>query len=107
MRLTPNDLAVWRRHVREDCDGEFDTTLADQLVAKLMAEVEMLWAERDRAKAETLAQIAAVLEARLDELGRRGPPNAPGYGCVHCRDLEAHSFITYLRGMTATPRQRT
>lgn len=43
-RLTPNDLAAWRRALREDRDGEFDTTLAHQLVAKLMVELEMLWA---------------------------------------------------------------
>ncbi|MFL5270586.1 MAG: hypothetical protein ACJ79E_00745 [Anaeromyxobacteraceae bacterium] len=105
-RLTPNDLVAWRRALRDDRDGEFDTTLAHQLVARLMAELEMLWAERDRSRAELLTQIAATLEVRLKDLGRRGPPNAPGYGCVHCRDSEARSFITYLRAMAATPKQR-
>jgi hypothetical protein len=97
--LTPNDLAAWRRDLRADRDGDFDTTVADQFVAKLMAELEMLWAERDRAKAETVAQVVAVLETRLRDLARLGPPNAPGYGCVHCRDAQAHQFISYLRGM--------
>jgi hypothetical protein len=83
-RLTPDDLTVWRRHVREERDGEFDTTLADQLEAKLMAEVEMLWTERDRARTETLAHAAATLEDRLRDLGRRGPPSAPGYGSRCC-----------------------
>jgi hypothetical protein len=63
-RLAPNDLAVWRRQLSEDRDGDFDTTLADQLVAKLMAEVEVLSAERDHAKAELFVQLSAVLEGR-------------------------------------------
>jgi hypothetical protein len=105
-RLTPNDLETWRRHLREDRDGEFDTTLAHQLVAKLMVEVEVLWRERARTKAEALGQAATALEERLRDLGRRGPPSAPGYGCVYCRDAEARSFITYLRGMVATAKPR-
>jgi hypothetical protein len=105
-RLAPNDLAVWRRQLREDRDGDFDTTLADQLVAKLMAEIELLWDERYHAKAELLAQVTAVLDGRLNDLGRLGPPNASGYGCVHCRDAQAHSFISYLRGMLATGKWR-
>ena len=105
-RLTPNALTVWRRHVRDNRDDEYDTTLADQLVAKLMAEVETLWAERDRTRAEMLAQTAAMLEDRLRDLGRRGPPNAPGYGCVYCRDATAHSFISHLRDVAAAAKPR-
>lgn len=104
-RLTPKEFETWRRQLREDSDGEFDTTLAHQLVAKLMVEVEMLWGERARTRAEALDQAATALEKRLRDLGRRGPPSAPGYGCAMCRDAEARSFITYLRGVanTATP----
>jgi hypothetical protein len=71
--LTPNDLATWRRHLREESDDEFDTTLAHQLVARLMVEVEMLWGERARTMAEVLGQAATTLEERLRDLGRRGP----------------------------------
>jgi hypothetical protein len=105
-RLTPDDLAPWRCALRDGRDGEFDTTLAHQLVTRLMGELEMLWAERGCARAELMAQAAAALEAQLRDLERRGPPNAPGYGCVHCRDSEASSFITYWRGMAAAPEQR-
>ena len=71
-------------------DGDFDTTLADQLVAKLMAEVEVLSAERDHAKAELLVQLSAVLEGRLKDLDRLGP--------------QARWFITYLRGNVTAKR---
>jgi hypothetical protein len=97
-RLTPDDLTAWRRALREADEGKFlDATVAQQRLLELMSEVELLWAERDRSKAELLVQTAAVLEARLADLARRGPPNAPGYGCAMCRDAEARSFISYLR----------
>src|SRR5512142_2831248 len=104
-RLTPDDLAAWRRALPEDGEGKsFDPAVAQQRLLELMAEVELLWAERDRSRAEMLAQAAAVLEARLADLGRRGPPNAPGYGCAMCRDAEARSFISYLRATAAKSR---
>jgi hypothetical protein len=105
-RLTPDDLEAWRRHLREDGDGEFSTTLAHQIVAKLMGEVELLWDERTRTRAEALAHAAAILEGRLKDLERRGPPSAPGHGCAMCRDAEARSFITCLRGMAETAKPR-
>src|SRR5512143_2573358 len=71
-RLTPKEFETWRRQLSEDSDGEFDTTLAHQLVAKLMVEVEMLWGERACTRAEALDQAARALEKRLRDLGRRG-----------------------------------
>lgn len=104
-RLTPDDLAAWRRALRADGERKvFDSAVAQQRLLELMAEVELLWAERGRSRAEMLAQIAAVLETRLTKLGRRGPPNAPGYGCAMCRDAEARSFISYLRATAAKSR---
>jgi hypothetical protein len=87
-RLAPNDLEAWRRHLREDHDGEFDTTLAHQIAAKLMVEVELLWDERARMRAEAFVRAATILEGRLTDLGRRGPHQRP-------RDLSGEVQLTH------------
>jgi hypothetical protein len=51
-RLTPADLAEWRRAIAEEGDGEsLDPTTAQAIAPKLMAEIEALWAEAARVKA--------------------------------------------------------
>jgi hypothetical protein len=57
-RLVPADLAEWRRLLREEGDGEhLDPTLAQVLVPRLMAEVEALWVERERAWLEARPRV--------------------------------------------------
>lgn len=97
-RLTPADLAEWRRQLFEEGDGEWlDPSTAQEIAPRLMAEVEALWAERDAARLEALREAAGLLEGRLAGLARRGPPGADGSGCVHCHDAEARWFATALR----------
>ncbi len=51
-RLTPADLAEWRRQLSEEGDGElYDPTVAQAAMPRLMAELEALWAELERFKA--------------------------------------------------------
>ncbi len=65
-RITPADLAEWRRALAEEGDGEFlDPTTAQAIAPKLMAEIEALWAEAARARAEALRDAGQVLEKRL------------------------------------------
>jgi hypothetical protein len=57
-RLTPADLAEWRRAIAEEGDGEsLDPTTAQAIAPKLMAEIEALWAEAARAKAQVREQF--------------------------------------------------
>ena len=46
----------------------------------------------------TLKHVLALIEDRIRELDRHGPPNAPGYGCVACRDAELHRLVAVLKG---------
>lgn len=97
-RVTLADLSVWRTQLFEEGDGEWlDPSTAQEIAPRLMAEVEALWAERDAARLEALREVAQLLDGRLAELARRGPPGAEGHGCVHCRDSEARRFATALR----------
>lgn len=65
-RLTPADLAEWRRALTEEGDGEFlDPTIAQVIAPKLMAEIEALWAEAARPKGEALRDAAQIAEKRL------------------------------------------
>lgn len=47
-RVTPADLAEWRRLLEEDADEVLDPTVAQQIAPRLMAEVEQLWRELER-----------------------------------------------------------
>jgi hypothetical protein len=52
-RLTPADLAEWRRQLSGEGDGEqLDPTVAQQIAPRLMDEVERLWAEVRRLRGE-------------------------------------------------------
>jgi len=98
LRLLPADLTEWRRALHEEGDGEFlDPTTAQAIAPRLMAEVEALWKERDATRLQAFREVAALLEKRLGDLARRGPPGAEGHGCVHCRDAEARRFVATLR----------
>ncbi len=56
-RVTPADLAEWRRALAEEGDGEYlDPTLAQQIAPRLIAEVELLHAELRRARGEPAAE---------------------------------------------------
>jgi hypothetical protein len=58
-RLTPADLAEWRRQLSEEGDGELhDPTVAQAAMPRLMAEVETLWAELERLRAAAGKQAA-------------------------------------------------
>ncbi len=48
---------------------------------------------------DTLLTVAALIERRIAELDRLGPPNARGYACNACRDGELHRFLGIIRGM--------
>ncbi len=48
---------------------------------------------------ETLLKVASLIERRIAELDRLGPPNAPGYACNACRDGELHRLVGVVRGM--------
>jgi len=52
-RITPADLAEWKRALAEEGDGDFlDPTLAQQIAPRLIAEVELLQAELRQARGE-------------------------------------------------------
>jgi hypothetical protein len=96
--LTPADLADWRHALQEEGDGEFyDPTVAQLVVPRLMAEVEALWADLQMARLGALREAAQLVDRRLAELARRGPPGAEGHGCVHCHDAEARRLALALR----------
>jgi hypothetical protein len=45
----------------------------------------------------TLKHVIALIESRIRELDRHGPPNAPGYGCAACKDAELHRLVAVLK----------
>ncbi|HTT70590.1 MAG TPA: hypothetical protein VMG32_05160 [Anaeromyxobacteraceae bacterium] len=103
-RVTSADLAAWRRALAEEGDGEhLDPTTAQGIAPRLMAEVEVLWGELERARSavrrHTLREAAAVLGRQLEGLARVGSPGMAGHGCSLCHDSEARRFATTLRGM--------
>ena len=53
----------------------------------------------------TLLRIASVIERRIGDLDRLGPPNAPGHACTVCKDGELHRMLGVLRGLADTGRQ--
>ncbi len=98
-RLTPADLASWRRTLEEDGDGKaFDPTVAQYIAPRPMAEVEALWTDLRKARLDALREAAQLVDRRLADLTRRGPPEAEGHGCVHCHDAEARRLALGLRG---------
>jgi hypothetical protein len=98
LRLTPADLASWRRDLDEEGDGEsLDPTTAQVIAPRLMAEVVALWKERDAARVDALREAAQLVDHRLADLARRGPPGAEGHACVHCHDAEARRLAQALR----------
>lgn len=50
---------------------------------------------------ETLLDVASLIERRITELDRLGPPNARGYACNACRDGELHRLLGIIRGMAS------
>ncbi len=49
----------------------------------------------------TLKHVIALIESRIHELDRRGPPNAPGYGCSACKDAELDRLVAVLKEQLA------
>lgn len=47
----------------------------------------------------TLLKVVSVVERRIADLDRLGPPNFPGYACNACRDGELHRLLGILRGL--------
>jgi hypothetical protein len=86
-RLTTGDLQE-RRSLQDEGDGEFsDPTTAQAAMPLLMAEVEALWAERDRMRLAALREVAKLLEKRLGHVGTYGGR------CSSCKDGEARGFL--------------
>jgi hypothetical protein len=54
---------------------------------------------------QTLLKVASVIERRIADLDRLGPPNAPGHGCTVCKDGELHRLLGVLRGLAEAGRQ--
>ena len=52
---------------------------------------------------QTLLRIASVIERRIADLDRLGPPNAPGHACTVCKDGELHRILGVLRGLAGAP----
>ncbi len=48
---------------------------------------------------DTLLTVASLIERRIAELDRLGPPNARGYACNACRDGELHRLLGIVRAM--------
>ena len=44
----------------------------------------------------TLRKILEIIENRIRELDRHGPPNARGHGCAACKDAELHRLAALL-----------
>ena len=45
----------------------------------------------------TLRAVIALIERRIVDLDRLGPPNAPGHACITCKDGELHRLLGALR----------
>jgi len=70
-----------------------------------MAELELAWVERDNARLDALREAAHLLESKLTELARRGPPGGAGNGCVHCEDMVARRLAAELRARAGGARR--
>jgi hypothetical protein len=49
----------------------------------------------------TLLKVLSIIERRIADLDRRGPPNAPGHACNSCKDAELHRLLGVLRELAA------
>jgi hypothetical protein len=99
--ITPDDLAAWRRALREEGDGEYLDPITAQVIApRLMAEVERLWGEVRAARLAALREAAQLVDGRLAALARR-EAGLQGYGCIHCGDAEAREAASALRQRAA------
>ncbi len=45
----------------------------------------------------TLQEVVALIERRIRDLDRLGPPNAPGHACITCKDAELHRLLGAVR----------
>ena len=52
---------------------------------------------------DALREAAQVVDGRLRDLARRGPPGAEGHACVHCHDAEARRLAMALRERAVSP----
>lgn len=82
--ITPQDLERWRR-TRTPAS-------AMDLVPRLMAEIERLWAEVKTARTTAMEKAATALDKRLSEVASYNHG-----GCPTCRDAEARAFLARLR----------
>jgi hypothetical protein len=83
----------------QEGDGEsLDPTLAQEIAPRLMAELELAWAERDVARLTALREAAQLLDGKLSDLARRGQPGSKNaHSCAHCEDAVARCFAVALR----------
>ncbi len=54
---------------------------------------------------QTLLEVVSVIERRITDLDRLGPPNAPGYACNACRDGELHRLLGVIRDLAGAGRR--
>jgi hypothetical protein len=47
----------------------------------------------------TLHEVIALIEQRIVDLDRVGPPNARGHACSACKDAELHRLLGVVRGL--------
>jgi hypothetical protein len=68
MSITPAQLAEWRRIIREE--GALHSALAQRIAPLLMDEIELAWAQLEKARREDGAREAAALRVRLAAAGQ-------------------------------------
>jgi hypothetical protein len=80
-RLTPNDLARWRRTLY--AGDQLDAATA----RRIMDEIDALWADLAHQRIEIATKAAAALEKRLEAVA-----TFSSGGCPKCKDAEARAF---------------
>ncbi len=88
-RLTPDDLARWRRALY--AGDQLDAATA----RRLMDEIDALWADLARQRVDIATKAAAALEERLEAVATYNSG-----GCSKCRDAEARVFLAKLKRIT-------
>ena len=53
---------------------------------------------------QTLLKVVSIIEHRITDLDRLGPPTAPGYACNACRDGELHRLLGIFRDLAGAGR---